>query len=437
MKVFTCSTIAWIAIGFILLLALALFPQDASAAQRCDFQVQLSSESKTPASLAPGEIFHKSFKLVDKNACGWPSGLQLVFVDGDHMSGPKERDLRSPKAGESLEVNFDLQAPTGAGEYQGVWQLAAEGRTFGPRLVVKVLVVTPTATPTQALANPGSEPTATPPDLANPGSGDGEGPGGGLPEGVPGPETVLEMAEDWTTVPAGGIAFSSVQCSEGVVTGGGWTLVGASYDPRVYRSRMANNGWIVSARNESDTDVTLKAYAVCLKNTQGTIFEMTQLVDVPQNDFTYDTIQCPANSVRTGGGFDVYAYNGMDIQVSSADSETSGWLMRVINHHFIPESAMNTIVCLQGVISTTSVEKSDDFQVGYMLDQVFPGHGVVACPAGKLASSGGFGYSDFIYFESILMANNTWSVLAMNPKVTPANETPPYMYASVNCLSFP
>ena len=69
MKPMTCSSFAWIAIVMMLLLALALFPQSASAAQRCEFVVQLVSEGETHASLEPGKVFRKNFQLHERNEC--------------------------------------------------------------------------------------------------------------------------------------------------------------------------------------------------------------------------------------------------------------------------------------------------------------------------------------------------------------------------------
>jgi hypothetical protein len=69
MKPMTCSSFAWIAIGMMLLLALALLPQSASAGQRGEFVVQLVSEGETQASLEPCQVFRKNFQLHERNEC--------------------------------------------------------------------------------------------------------------------------------------------------------------------------------------------------------------------------------------------------------------------------------------------------------------------------------------------------------------------------------
>jgi hypothetical protein len=398
-------TFIWIALG-LAIFALLIFADGAQAAQRCEIAVELVSLEGIPAEAKPGEIFRTSWLLRDKNSCGWPSGLQLLFADGERMSGPSKLDLNSPDRGQDLEISFDLQASKELGDHFGAWQLAVEGRNLGPQLDVNFKVVEE------------DKEEAPVPDL---------------PEGIAPPETFIEFG-NWADLASESIAEASVQCSEGIVTGGGWTLLGGSYGPRVYRSVMDDNGWSVSARNDSSHDIEMRAYAICLRNIPDGVvtLEIQEWVEIPSHSVDGGDAECPEWGVRTGGGFDVFAYNNMEMHSSGPNGgNNQSWHLGVRNNSFISETAKVTVVCLIGFEEVSSSTVFNNDAMLQPMEEIVPsGYTEASCPAGKQASGGGMGFTGFIYFESML-EGETWFIRAFNPYQVAFQFS-----ASVVCLDF-
>jgi len=75
---------------------------------------------------SPGTEFTKSWRLKNIGTCTWNANYKLVFVSGDHMSGPdyvKLDDYVAP--GEKTDILVDLKAPLKPGTYTGYWKLQA------------------------------------------------------------------------------------------------------------------------------------------------------------------------------------------------------------------------------------------------------------------------------------------------------------------------
>ena len=85
------------------------------------------------ATLRPGEAFRKTWRIQNAGNCPWTAAYKLVFVRGDHMSGPDSVPLPALVVpGQSADVSVDLVAPAEPGQYQGYWQLQTPERTtFG------------------------------------------------------------------------------------------------------------------------------------------------------------------------------------------------------------------------------------------------------------------------------------------------------------------
>jgi hypothetical protein len=83
--------------------------------------------------LEPGESFTKTWRLRNAGSCTWNSSYELLFKDGDAMSGPASKDLSgSVSPGETVDISVDLKAPNSEGDYKGFWWLRSDaGIVFG------------------------------------------------------------------------------------------------------------------------------------------------------------------------------------------------------------------------------------------------------------------------------------------------------------------
>lgn len=71
-----------------------------------------------------GESFVKTWRLKNIGTCTWNSNYQLVFAEGDKMSGPSSQNLtQSVAPGEQIDISVDLIAPNIAGTYKGIWKV--------------------------------------------------------------------------------------------------------------------------------------------------------------------------------------------------------------------------------------------------------------------------------------------------------------------------
>ena len=99
--------------------------------------------------MKPGQAFIKGWQVKNTGTCIWDSSYQLVFVDGERMSGEPVAVARDVQPGETYDLQVNLVAPLKPGSYQSVWQMQnGQGQGFGERLKasIKVLAV-PTVTP--------------------------------------------------------------------------------------------------------------------------------------------------------------------------------------------------------------------------------------------------------------------------------------------------
>lgn len=80
-----------------------------------------------------GEDFTKTWRLMNIGTCTWNTNYDLVFYDGDRMSGPAVSSLlRKVKPGETVDISVDLTSPTKPGSYTGYWALRDDaGHIFG------------------------------------------------------------------------------------------------------------------------------------------------------------------------------------------------------------------------------------------------------------------------------------------------------------------
>ncbi len=104
--------------------------------------------------LAPNAAFVKTWRIRNDGTCAWDAGYQLVYAEGNQMSGPAAVNIPSAAAGQTIDVSVNLVAPGATGDFTGKWRLRASNNAiFGGYTVVIKVVGTPTPTPS---------PTATP-----------------------------------------------------------------------------------------------------------------------------------------------------------------------------------------------------------------------------------------------------------------------------------
>jgi hypothetical protein len=114
--------------------------------------------------LGPGEDFTKTWRLRNTGSCTWNSSYQLIFKEGDAMSGPASKQLTSGTVatGQTVDISVDLTSPNAEGEYRGDWLIRSDkGIVFGVgtggdvAFYVEIEVGEPTATPYPVLAKNG------------------------------------------------------------------------------------------------------------------------------------------------------------------------------------------------------------------------------------------------------------------------------------------
>ncbi|WKZ37557.1 MAG: NBR1-Ig-like domain-containing protein [Anaerolineales bacterium] len=83
--------------------------------------------------LAPGEVFIKTWRLKNRGTCAWTTDYMLVFNSGSQMGGTTAVRLPGHVApGQTVDVSVTLTAPSTAGSYSGYWMLRnAAGTLFG------------------------------------------------------------------------------------------------------------------------------------------------------------------------------------------------------------------------------------------------------------------------------------------------------------------
>ncbi len=110
----------------------------------------------------PNTNFTKTWRLRNIGTCTWTPAYQLIFDNGELMSGPNVQPLLGTVApGQTVDLSVNLKSPAGAGSYRGYWRLrnaagvlipvagGHQGTSFFVDIKVTPPTATPTATPTQ------------------------------------------------------------------------------------------------------------------------------------------------------------------------------------------------------------------------------------------------------------------------------------------------
>lgn len=124
--------------------------------------------------LYPGQVFVKTWRLVNVGTCTWTSDYAAVWFSGEKMGETISVPLPVDVApGESIDISVEMTAPLEPGSYQSNWKLRNAGGVIfglgpgaGLPYYVRVEVVaqdTPTPTPTAtATLLPTKTPVPTP-----------------------------------------------------------------------------------------------------------------------------------------------------------------------------------------------------------------------------------------------------------------------------------
>lgn len=114
---------------------------------------------------APNASFVKSWRVQNTGTCNWDAGYQLVFAEGNQMSGPASVPINVTAPGANLDVSVNLKAPglPSGTSYIGKWRLkASNGVIFGGVTVRIIVPLAPTNAPTNPTPTSTSTATATP-----------------------------------------------------------------------------------------------------------------------------------------------------------------------------------------------------------------------------------------------------------------------------------
>lgn len=105
------------------------------------------------------QAFTKTWRLKNIGVCTWTSAYQVIFDNGEAMSGPANQPLAGSVApGQTVDISLNLKAPASLGSYRGYWKLRNPSGVLIPIVSgyqnaaffvdIKVVAPDPTATPT-------------------------------------------------------------------------------------------------------------------------------------------------------------------------------------------------------------------------------------------------------------------------------------------------
>jgi hypothetical protein len=315
--------------------------------------------------------FTKTWRLKNIGSCTWTSGYSLVFDTGDQMGAPAEQQLTpgTVAPGATIDVSVDLLSPAAPGTYQGFFKLRASDSTvFGigahadGAFWVKVVVAAPT-----------------------------------------GPS--IQQVSASTIIHSGSTGSTTASCPAGTVATGGGFSIGS--DSLVYTQAKNGNGWTAVAKNNSGVDRTLTVYAECLTYPSASTTQVENHISVSAGGYASQTAVCPGGSVVTGGGYTSAPDGSMWTYASWQNG--NNWQVTERNTSGVAKDFHVYAVCLSGTpLATVRQNATGDI----------PAHGngfvAAACPAGKVASGGGFGLSDneLPYFSGF--TGGSWRVYVSN-----------------------
>ena len=320
----------------------------------------------------PSDHFTKTWRLQNAGSCTWTSGYSLVFDHGDQMSAPASQQLTpgTVAPGGTIDVSVNLISPAAAGTYQGFFKLRASdssifgiGPTANDAFWVKIKVNAGTVAPT------------------------------------------VQQVTSSISLHSGSTGSTTAVCpAETVAVGGGFSV---GLDVLVYTQARNGNGWTAVAKNNAGADRPMVVYAECLTYNSASAVQVNNSVTVNAGTFGSQTAACPAGSIVTGGGYTSSPDGTMWTYASWQNG--NGWQVSERNTSGAAKSFNVYATCLSGTpFTTVKVTNTGDI----------PGSGngfvAVTCPAGKLATGGGFGLStdELPYYSGF--SSGAWRVYVHN-----------------------
>ena len=332
--------------------------------------------------LTGGSNFTKIWRVNNSGTCDW-IGYRIVHTSGERFNADSPKALPVVNAGSNADIAIDMVAPITPGTYTSTWRISAEdGTVFGPDLVVTIIIPQlPTDTPTPT-------PTSTP-----------------TPTATPVPISIVQVTEQ-ISIPPNSNRNTTANCPSGsVVVSGGYA---GAQGVRIWHSTKIGNGWRVDGRNNTASAQLMNVYAMCLTLPGASTSQELIQMDANPNDITQLEISCPANTVVTGGGFDIGATDPIDIYHSSMSG--SGWQIYINNRGGETPSVNAYAVCLAGVPGTTS-------QVSQTQEPIPPNNTaqlVSTCPGNTLVTGGGFAVNLGATVFNTSRSDNGWQNFARN-----------------------
>jgi hypothetical protein len=318
----------------------------------------------------PADHFTKTWRFTNLGTCLWTSGYTLIFDHGDRMgaldSVPVTAGTVSP--GGTVDVSVNLLSPNAAGTYRGDFQLhAPDGTLFGHVWVqIKVIVL-----------------TLPPPAI--------------MPS--------VSRVDTNISIAPGAIGSTNATCPAGtVVVSGGFAT---NPEVHVYTQMKSGNAWIVYAKSNSGASRILNVYANCLTYPGTATSVVSNSGTMAAGVKSHLTVDCPAGSVVTGGGFTGKADGGLLTYNSSQNG--NGW--QVWNSSTAGSGVLINIyaVCLTGApVTTTQVTQSLTIPAGANKGES------AACPAGRIMVGGGWAMQDDLEAYSSFWSTNKWYGYAHN-----------------------
>jgi hypothetical protein len=330
---------------------------------------------------APGSAFTKTWRLKNTGACAWESGYAVVFDHGDRMGAPDSQALMAPVApGATGDVSVKLEAPAAEGSYQAFFKLRApDGSTFG------IGKDADTAFWVKITVKAGAEPASA----------------------LPAVRTVSNRI----LIEAGQTGEATVNCPGGtVVTGGGFTagnFGGVVFYPVQSRPSDAN-GWTATGWNRGLGLDEITVYALCAELPFANTASAEASVSVPGRKTDSVSVDCPAGSFVTGGGF--RGNTDSRLYVPENRRSGNGWTVRVNNRENYPIRITVYAACLQGASGrAVSVTGSKEIAANGT------GTAEAVCSADAILIGGGWSSADDdLLALASFPGGGKWSVKAVN-----------------------
>lgn len=114
--------------------------------------------------IAAGEIFTKTWSIMNNGTCAWGPGFTLRFVDGEPMGLTDAVPLPFAEPGQTVSVSVPMRAPAILGTHRSNWRLSISDAFYGTTLFALIEATQPVASRTPELSpTPTTEPSATTP----------------------------------------------------------------------------------------------------------------------------------------------------------------------------------------------------------------------------------------------------------------------------------